>query len=73
MLDSFLTYLGGPISKPKRERRGISYLSRTGQGPGEKNERVDQDLTGWVDPGPDKTFQAQNQGGLTLQVGSPIT
>jgi hypothetical protein len=22
VLDSFLTYLGGPISKPKRERRG---------------------------------------------------
>ena len=30
-------------------------------------------LAGWVDPGPDNTFQAQNQGGLTLQVGSPIT
>ncbi len=41
--------------------------------PSIQNERVDQDLTGWVDPGPDKTFQAQNQGGLTLQVGSPIT
>jgi len=56
------------VLDPKGEER-----ERERRGPGEKNERVDQDLTGWVDPGPDKTFQAQNQGGLTLQVGSPIT
>jgi hypothetical protein len=59
--------LKGEGEERERERE------RERRGPGEKNERVDQDLTGWVDPGPDKTFQAQNQGGLTLQVGSPIT